>query len=66
MSNLVSANGAPHPGPTAFDPHDDSDANYGNRTSFDFRHIVSAIQSNLWLIALIVAAALGIGSAQHA
>ena len=60
MSNLVSANGAPHPGPTTFDPHDDSDANYGNRTSFDFRHIVSAIQSNLWLIALIVAAALGI------
>ena len=60
MSNLVSANGAPQPGPTAFDAHDDFGANGGNRASFDLRHIVSAVQSNLWLIGLIVVAALSI------
>ena len=59
MSNLVSASGTSHPGSTVFDGHDDFDP-AGGRASFDFRQVVSAVQSNLWLIALIVAAALSI------
>ena len=59
MSNLVSASGASHPGQAGFDAHDDFDP-AGGRASFDFRQVISAVQSNLWLIALIVAAALGI------
>ena len=58
MSNLVSASGASHPGSTVFDAHDDLD--HTGRASFDFRQVLSAVQSNLWLIALIVAAALSI------
>ena len=59
MSNPVSASSAPHPGPAVFDSHDEFDS-AGGRASFDFRHVVSAVQSNLWLIVLIVAATLGI------
>ena len=59
MSNLVSASGASHPGSAVFDAHDDFDP-AGGRASFDFRQVISAVQSNLWLIALIVAAALSI------
>ena len=59
MSNLVSASGASLPGPTGFDAPDEFDHS-GGRAAFDFRQVISAVQSNLWLIALIVAAALSI------
>ena len=60
MSNLVSASGAPHHGPAAFDSHDDLDHIEGGRAALGLRYIVSAVRANLWLIALIVAAALTI------
>ena len=60
MSNLVSANGAPLPGSVAFDPNEDLDVAGNERSTIDFRYVASAVRANLWLIGLIVAAALGI------
>ena len=60
MSNQVSANGAPPKGPTAFDSSAILDASGGGRAALDFRYIASAVRANLWLIGLIVAAALAI------
>jgi capsular exopolysaccharide synthesis family protein len=47
-------------GPAAYDLHDDFDARGLAPKGFDFRQVIAAIQSNLWLILLIVAAALGV------
>ncbi len=60
MSNLVSANGAPYPGPVAFDPNEQLEHAGGGRAAVDLRYILSSIRANLWLIALIVAAALAL------
>ena len=60
MSNQVSANGAPTKGPAAFDSSAILDASGGGRAALDFRYIASAVRANLWLIGLIVAAALAI------
>ena len=60
MPNLVPASGASHPGHTAFDAPDDFDQTGAARRTFDIREAVSAVQSNLWLIALILAATLTI------
>jgi polysaccharide biosynthesis transport protein len=60
VSTPVSASGAPLHGPSAYDLHDDFDARALAPKGFDFRQVVAAIQSNLWLILLIVAAALGV------
>ena len=59
MSNLAS--GAPLPEPAGFDSHDELGRHQaGERAAFDLRYVFSAVRSNLWLIALIVAAALGL------
>ena len=60
MSNLVPASGASHPGHAVFDAPDDFDRAGVGRGTFDIRQMVSAVQSNLWLIALIVAGTLTI------
>ena len=60
MSNLVPASGATHPGHAVFDAPDDFDRPGAGRRTFDIREVISAVQSNLWLIALIVAGALTI------
>ena len=60
MSNPVSASGAPFSEAVAFDAREELEPLGSERSALGLRYAVSAVQSNLWLIALIVAATLGI------
>ena len=59
MPNSLSARND-RTGLSAFDLQEELDQAGGAPKGFDLRHIISAVQSNLWLIVLIVAAALGV------
>ncbi len=60
MSTQVPASGASFHGPPAYDLHDEFESRGAAPKAFDFRQTLATILSNLWLILLIVAAALGI------
>ncbi|MFM5918594.1 MAG: GumC family protein [Novosphingobium sp.] len=60
MSTQVPATGSPFHGAAAYDLHDEFDSRALAPKGFDFRQVLSSVRSNLWLILLIVAAALGL------
>ena len=60
MSTQVPASGAQHHGLPAYDPIDEFGAHGPASRGFDFRQVLSAVRANLWLILLIVAAALAV------
>ena len=59
MPNSLSARGD-RSGLSAFELQDELEQVAAAPKAFDLRHITSAVQSNLWLIVLIIAAALGV------
>lgn len=60
MSTPVSVQGAAYAGPPAYDLQDEIDNRLFAPKAFDFRKVVATVQSNMWLILLIVAAALAL------